>query len=234
MFMADEGEQLVEVPTESGSNALKWVVVLLAVIYVAGSLYFLFNLRERIDQLGKDQTASNAQIAELGKRMQSAEADAETLATQLGMTKKELASRSAELQREQAAQRASQQKLADEQKQQFSQVNGEVANVKTDVGGVKTDVASTKAELASTEAKLQSTMGDLGVQSGLIANTRSDLEVLKHKGDRNYYEFTLVKGAQPQPVSTVSLQLKKTDPKKGKFTVNVTSDDKTIEKKTAT
>jgi hypothetical protein len=229
--MADEGEQLVEVPTESGSSALKWVVSLLAVIYVAGSLYFLFNLRERIDQLGKDQTASNVQIAELGKRMQSAEADAETLATQLGMTKKELASRSAELQREQSAQRASQQKLADEQKQQFSQVNGEVANVKTDVGGVKTDVASTKAELAATEAKLQSTVGDLGVQSGLIANTRSDLEVLKHKGDRNYYEFTLVKGANPQPVSTVSLQLKKTDPKKGKFTVNVTSDDKTIEKK---
>jgi ribosomal protein L29 len=229
--MADEGEHLVEVPMESGNSALKWVVSLLAVIYVAGSLYFLFNLRERIDQLGKDQTASNVQIAELGKRMQSAEADAETLATQLGMTKKELANRSAELQREQAAQRASQQKLADEQKQQFSQVNGEVANVKTDVGGVKTDVASTKTELAAAEAKLQSAVGDLGVQSGLIANTRSDLEVLKHKGDRNYYEFTLVKGAQPQPVSTVSLQLKKTDPKKGKFTVNVTSDDKTIEKK---
>jgi phage shock protein A len=229
--MPDEGEQLVEVATESGSSALKWVVSLLAVIYVAGSLYFLVNLREGIDQLGKNQTASNAQIAELGKRMQSAEADAETLATQLGMTKKELASRSAELQREQAAQRASQQKLADEQKQQFSQVNGEVATVKTDVGGVKTDVASTKAELAATEAKLQSTVGDLGVQSGLIANTRSDLEVLKHKGDRNYYEFTLIKGANPQPVSTVSLQLKKTDPKKGKFTVNVTADDKTIEKK---
>jgi hypothetical protein len=229
--MADEGEHLVEVPAESGSSALKWVLSLLAVIYVAGSLYFLFNLRERIDQLGKDQTASNTQIAELGKRMQSAEADAETLATQLGMTKKELANRSADLQREQTAQRASQQKLADEQKQQFSQVNGEVANVKTDVGGVKTDVASTKAELAAAEAKLQSAVGDLGVQSGLIANTRSDLEVLKHKGDRNYYEFTLVKGAQPQPVSTVSLQLKKTDPKKGKFTVNVTSDDKTIEKK---
>jgi hypothetical protein len=29
----------------------------------------------------------------------------------------------------------------------------------------------------------------------------------------------------------VSLQLKKTDPKKAKFTLNVTSDDKTIEKK---
>jgi ribosomal protein L29 len=181
--------------------------------------------------VGKAQTVSNAQIAELAKRMQSAEADSETLATQLGMTKKELAQRSAELQREQVAQRASQQRLADEQKQQISQVNGEVASVKTDVGGVKTDVASTKAELAATEAKLQSTVGDLGVQSGLIATTRSDLEVLKHKGDRNYYEFTLVKGAQPQPVGTVSLQLKKTDQKKGKFTINVTADDKTIEKK---
>ena len=229
--MADEDVQIAEVHTGSEGSAGKWILLLLAVIYVAGSLYFLFNLRERIDQLGKGQAASNGQIAELAKRMQSAEADAETLATQLGMTKKELASRSAELQREQAAQRASQQRLADEQKQQFTQVNGEVANVKTDVGGVKTDVASTKADLAATQAKLQSTIGDLGVQSGLIANTRSDLEVLKHKGDRNYYEFTLVKGAQPQAVSTVSLQLKKTDTKKGKFTINVTADDKTIEKK---
>ena len=58
-----------------------------------------------------------------------------------------------------------------------------------------------------------------------------DLETLKHKGDRNYYEFSLTKGAKPQPVSTVSLQLKKTDQKRGKFTVNVSSDDKTIEKK---
>jgi septal ring factor EnvC (AmiA/AmiB activator) len=229
--MADEGEQLTEVHTGSEGSAVKWILLLLAVVYVAASLFFLFNLRQRIDQMAKDQTASSAQIAELAKRMQSAEADSETLATQLGMTKKELAQRSAELQREQVAQRASQQRLADEQKQQISQVNGEVASVKTDVGGVKTDVASTKAELAATEAKLQSTVGDLGVQSGLIATTRSDLEVLKHKGDRNYYEFTLVKGAQPQPVGTVSLQLKKTDQKKGKFTINVTADDKTIEKK---
>jgi multidrug efflux pump subunit AcrA (membrane-fusion protein) len=226
--MADEGEHVTEVHTGSEGGAGKWILLLLAVIYVAGSLYFLFNLRERIDQMGKDQTASNAQIAELSKRMQSAEADSETLATQLGMTKKELAARSADLQREQ---RASEQRLAEQQKQQISQVTGEVANVKTDVGGVKTDVASTKADLAATQAKLQSTIGDLGLQSGLIAHTRDDLEALKHKGDRNYYEFTLVKGAQPQAISTVSLQLKKTDPKKGKFTLNVTADDKTIEKK---
>jgi len=223
----DEG-QVAEVHTGSENNAAKWIGLLLAVAYVAGSLYFLFALRSRIDQLDKDQTASNTQIAELTKRMRSAEADSETLATQLGMTKKELAERSLELQRQQ---RASEERLSQEQKRQISQVSGEVANVKTDVGGVKTDVASTKTELAAAEAKLQSAIGDLGVQSGLIATTRGDLEILKHKGDRNYYEFTLVKGAGPQPVSTVSLQLKKTDPKKGKFTLTVTADDKSIEKK---
>jgi hypothetical protein len=69
------------------------------------------------------------------------------------------------------------------------------------------------------------------MQSGLIAHTRDDLEILKHKGDRNYYEFTLIKGAKAQPVSTIALQLKKADVKRGKFTLNVTADDRTIEKK---
>jgi hypothetical protein len=226
--MADEGQDVAEVNGASESSAGKWILLAIAVIYVAGSLYFIFDLRGRLDKMSKDQSASNTQIADLSKRMQSAEADDETLAQQLGMTKKEMAARSAELIRQQ---RASEARLAEQQKKQISAVTGEVEGVKTDVGGVKTDVASAKADLEATKAKLQSAMGDLGVQSGLIANTRQDLEILKHKGDRNYYEFTLIKGAKPQPVSTVGLQLRKTDPKKGKFTLNVTSDDKTIEKK---
>ena len=178
--------------------------------------------------MAKEQADSKVQVGELSKRMQAAEADSEALAQQVGLTKKELAARSAELVRQQ---RAAEARLSEQQKKDINAVTGEVAGVKTDVGGVKTDVANTRSELEATKAKLESAVGDLGVQSGLIAHTRDDLEVLKHKGDRNYYEFTLLKGAKPQPVSTVSLQLKKTDPKRGKFTMNVTSDDKTIEKK---
>jgi hypothetical protein len=226
--MSDDGVQPDDSVQASEGSAGKWILIALAALYVAGSLYFIFDLRGRLDKLSKDQGASSTQIADLGKRMQSAEADDETLAHQVGLTKKEMASRSAELMRQQ---KASEARLAEQQKEQISAVTGEVAGVKTDVGGVKTDVASTKADLEATKAKLQSTIGDLGVQSGLVANTREDLEILKHKGDRNYYEFTLIKGAKSQPVSTVGLQLKKTDVKKGKFTLNVTSDDRTIEKK---
>ncbi|HZQ24335.1 MAG TPA: hypothetical protein VFA89_16220 [Terriglobales bacterium] len=225
--MPDDG-RYTPAPVAGDSNAGKWILLILAIVYVAGSLYFLFDLRGQVANLGKQQQVSHADISELTKRMQAAEADSEALAQQVGMTKKELATRSAELQR---AQRAAEARLAEEQKQQISKVSGDIEGVRTDVGGVKTDVASTRADLQATRAKLDSTIGDLGVQSGLIAHTRDDLELLKHKGDRNYYEFTLLKGARPQAVSTVTLQLKKADPKRSKFTVNVTADDKTIEKK---
>jgi len=223
--MADEGEH---VQMESQSTAGKWILLILAIVVVAGFAYAQYLTHTTIQKLTGDLTASQAQVKELENRMQTSEAQEETLAQQAGMTKKELGRRAAELQAQQRAETA---RLEQEQKAQISQVTGDINGVKTDVGGVKTDVASTKADLEATKAKLQSAVGDLGVQSGLIANTRSDLEILKHKGDRNYYEFTLLRGAKPQPVSTVSLQLKKVDPKHGKFTLNVTSDDRTIEKK---
>jgi len=222
-----EGEETFE-HVEHQSSIGKWILLVLAIIFVAAAVYGYVSTQQRVAKLTKDLGDSQAQVGELEKRMQSAEAQEETLGQKLGMTKKELAQRAAQLQ---AQQKAAESRLEKEQKEQIGQVSGEVAGVKTDVGGVKTDVASTKADLEATKARLQSAVGDLGVQSGLIANTRSDLEVLKHRGDRNYYEFTLLKGAKPQPVATVSLQLKKADAKRGKFTLNVSADDKTIEKK---
>ncbi len=223
--MPDEGEDL---HVEPQSNAGKWILIILAIAFVAASVYGYVTTQQHIDRVTKDLSDSQIQIAELKNRMQTAEASEETLGHQVGLTKRELGQRAAQLQQQQKEGEA---RLEKEQKEQIGQVSGEVAGVKTDVGGVKTDVASTKADLETTKAKLQSAVGDLGVQSGLIAHTQSDLETLKHKGDRNYYEFTLLRGAKPQPVATVSLQLKKSDAKHGKFTVNVTSDDKTIEKK---
>jgi DNA gyrase/topoisomerase IV subunit A len=226
-----EGDQPTVYQPEPQSNLGKWVLIVLAIAYVGASGYFIYDQHVKLGTLTQDQAASQKDIADLNKRMQSAEADSETLARQLGMTKKELATRAAELQHEQQVASARIAAEAEEEKKDVTAVSGEVGSVKTDVGGVKTDVAATKASLDATIAKLQSTIGDLGQQSGLIANTRAYLEALKHKGDRQYYEFTLLKGAKPQAFSTVALQLKKTDPKHGKYTLNVTADDKSIEKK---
>ena len=184
--------------------------------------------------MDQKQVALNDAQQQLNQRLHSTSSEfKQALTSEVGLTKQEMAKRAAELERQQKAAEA---KLSSEQKQQGQQlaaVHTEVSGVKTDLGGAKTDIQKTQADLAATNQKLERTIGDLGVQSGLIAHTASELDVLKHKGDRNYYDFTLQKGART-PVSTVSLQLKKVDPKKSRFTLNVIADDRTIEKKDRT
>ena len=225
-----EGEQPQVYQPEPQSNLGKWILIILAVAYVCASAFFIYSQHGKLQKFTQDQDAVKNKLP-ICRSAWTPPNRIASLAHRLGMTKKELTERAAELQREQKAESARLAAQAAEEKKDVNAIAGEVGNVKTDVGGVKTDVAATKASLEATIAKLQSTVGDLNVQSGLIANTRSDLEALKHKGDRQYYEFTLVKGANSQAYSTVGLSLKKTDPKKGKYTLNVTADDKTIEKK---
>ncbi len=210
-------------------RATRLVLLAVVVVYVLASGWMLYSNYSRISKLEQEQ---KAQQQELNKQIAEMQADThsslDALAEKVGMTQKDLTTRAAQLARQQ---KAAEQRLSEQQKEQMTQVSGEVAGVKTEVGGVKTDVASTKQDLEATKAKLDRAMGDMGVMSGLIAHTRDDLELLKHRGDRNYFEFTLEKGKSPTPVSTVSLQLKKVDVKRGKFTLNVSADDRTLEKK---
>lgn len=227
-------------PAGSGqNNLLRNILIAVAAIYVAASLYFIFDMHNRVAKLEADQKASaedaaahNAAIMKkLGITEASIQQAAQELQSKLGETQKDVASRTAQLAKQQ---QASEQRLRQESEKNIGAVATEVGGVKTDVAGAKTDIAATRSDLEATKAKLQSAMGDLGVQSGLIARTRDELEFLKHRGDRNIFEFTLKKGDHPKPVATISLQLKKVDAKKGKFNLNVIADDRTIEKKDRT
>ncbi len=217
-----------------GGEILKYVLLGVGIIYVIASLYLIYDLRTRLAAMEqKEQTLETAQV-ELGNRIHATSSEfKQALSSEVGMTKQELARRAAELDRQQKAAAAKLSAEQSQQGQQIAAVSGEVSGVKTEVGTAKTDIQKTQTDLAATNAKLERAIGDLGVQSGLIAHTSSELEILKRKGERNYYEFTLQKGART-PVSTISLQLKKVDPKKSKFTLNVIADDRTIEKKDRT
>jgi uncharacterized coiled-coil protein SlyX len=148
------------------------------------------------------------------------------LKNSLGLTQKQLDARATELQAREVRGERTTARLATDQKKtagDVAAVTSDVTNVKTDVGGVKTDLANTNTQLTSMK-------GDLNGHSTLIARNGEELEILKHKGDRNYYTFTLVKG-QKRPVGTVSLELKKSDSKKSSYTLAVYSDDKVYTKK---
>lgn len=103
-----------------------------------------------------------------------------------------------------------------------------------DVNKLSGDVTGVKTDLEDTKGKLERATGDMGVMSGLIARNHDDVEELKRKGDRNYYEFTLQKSKTPQRVGPVQMALNRTDPKRSKYTMTVLADDRSIEKKDKT
>ena len=204
----------------------KIAILATAVVCLALSSYAIYSASSRTGSIEK----MNQEISELQKRVNTLEASNQAFASRMGMTQKDLEQKSAQLQK---AQRAAETRLAAKQKEQLTAVSGEMAGVKSEMGLFKTDSASLRADLEATKAKLDQTIGDLGVQTGLIAHTRDELDVLKHRGDRNYYEFSLAKGKMT-PVGTISLELRKANPGKSKFTLNVMADDRTIEKKDRT
>lgn len=110
---------------------------------------------------------------------------------------------------------------------QFTQVGNEVTSVKG-------DVASTKSELEKTVADLKRATGEIDGHSVLIATNGKELAALQALGERNYVQFTIAKAKQPQKVGDVMIRLTKADPKKFRYTIELTADDKTTEKKDRT
>jgi hypothetical protein len=152
------------------------------------------------------------------------------LGKSLGLTQKQLDERAQEIIRREQADNARLQSAQQQTAQQVNAVSSDLTNVKTDVGGVKTDLGKAQTDVASALSQLESVKGDLSSTNSVIARNHDELVQLEHRSDRNYYEFTLTKG-QKKPVGTVSLELRKTDQKKNKFTLNIYADDKTYEKK---
>lgn len=122
----------------------------------------------------------------------------------------------------------------DEVKSNAEQANARLTEVKSEVGNVRTDVTSTRSDLDKTISDLRRTTGDMGVMSGLIATNSKELEALKARGERDYYEFTLTKSQKQQRVGDILMQVKKADMKRNKFTVEIVADDKRVEKKDKT
>ncbi len=223
----------IENPPRTYSGA--FLAVLAASLLAAlGGLIWCYTLGSRLttqqQELADAKQENLKQAAELRETDARLRVATDELGKSLGLTQKQLDQRaSALMQREQAdSQRlqAAQQQTS----QQVTAVASDVSNVKTDVGGVKTDLTHTQSDLATAVSQLQSIRGDLSNTNSVIARNHDELVLLEHKGDRNFYEFSLAKG-QKKPVGTISLELKKVDTKKNTYTLVVYSDDKAVQKK---
>ena len=218
----------------------RWIAVLFGVVIAALAVLGIagYSAQSRMSQdLAKQQDQSKILIAQLDQansRIADLKSKMEFTTQKVGLTQSELAQAKSRAESIRKEQQASDQKLTTQLTQAQKENEEKIGAVATEVGGAKKDIEATKTDLEATKGKLERSLGDMNVMSGLIAHNRDDLEDLRRRGDRNYYEFSLQKSKNAQRVGPVQMSLNKTDPKKAKYTVTVIADDKTIEKKDKT
>jgi len=218
----------------------RWITVLFVVL-IAGLAILAYaghSIQSRFEQeLAKAEEQNKiltAQLEQANARIADLKGQVDVTSQKVGMTQAELAQAKSRAETIRKEQLASDQKLTEQITTAQKESAAQIGAVATDVSGAKKDIEATRSDLEATKSKLERATGDMGVMSGLIAKNHDDLEDLKRKGDRNYYEFTIQKSKTPQRVGPVQIALNKTDAKKSKYTMTVLADDKSIEKKDKT
>ena len=169
------------------------------------------NLEQSTQASLKQNDALTQRLAKSEEQNQQLQSDLKVVTDKLNVTQEDLQKAR---QQSKASVAAYDKKLSGLQ----SNVNTQLAAKAStdDVNKLGTDVSGVKNDLDETKSKLERATGDMGVMSGLIARNHEDLEELRRKGDRNYFEFTVQKSKTAQHVGPVAVSLGKTDPKRSK------------------
>jgi F0F1-type ATP synthase membrane subunit b/b' len=238
----------------AGGGGWKIGVLFVAVLALIGACVYLYMqldktkqdlvktndmLQTRIDKLEEASsvtTRSNRKtVDELREQLERARRQASAL---VGEAKQEALKKvdDTRVQLEAAQEQNKQQLKSDisQVREQTDTANTKISQVGNDVTAVKTDLTSTKSELEKTVAELKRATGELDGHSVMIATNGKELAALRALGERNFVEFTVHKSKQPQKVADVSILLKNADPKKNRYTIELTADDKTTEKRDRT
>jgi predicted nucleic acid-binding Zn-ribbon protein len=225
---------------EGTTGTPRWIAVLFVLLFVALAAlgYVGYSAQSRLEAtVSKAQDQNKLLTAELDQansRLADLKGHIDVTEQKMHMTQAELANARSRAESIRKDQVASDQKLAEQLNAAQKENNEKINAVATEVGGAKKDIEATRSDLEATKGRLERANGDMGVMSGLIAHNRDDLEELKRRGDRNYYEFKITKSKSAQKVGPVQVTLNKVDQKKSKYTVTVFVDDRAIEKKDKT
>jgi peptidoglycan hydrolase CwlO-like protein len=218
----------------------RWIILILAVLVVGvGYLIYAENasrktLEAAVADANKRGDLLAAKIEQADSRIADLKGQLEVTSQKLGLTEAELARARSISQDVRKQQAASEKELSEKIGQVQQQNEAKLSAVSADLSGTKSDVAATKKDLEATKAKMDRAVGDMNVMSGLIARNKEEVEELKRRGERNIFDFDVSKSKDPQHVGPILIKLKKVDPKRSKYTMEVIADDKTIEKKDKT
>jgi small-conductance mechanosensitive channel len=97
-----------------------------------------------------------------------------------------------------------------------------------DVNKLNGDVNGVKTDLDATKNSIQMARSEMGT---LIARNHDEIDQLRRMGQRDYFEFTVQRKSGATKVGSIQIELKDTNTKKNRYTINVLADDNSFEKK---
>jgi len=97
-----------------------------------------------------------------------------------------------------------------------------------DVNKLNGDVTGVKTDLDATKNSIQMARSEMGT---LIARNHDEIDQLRRMGQRDYFEFTVQRKGGATKVGSIQIELKDTNTKKNRYTINVLADDNSFEKK---
>jgi predicted nucleic acid-binding Zn-ribbon protein len=228
-------EERHEIITED-ATAPRWVgiiVVALAVVSLAAlgagwtastrSKELAQTLATQTQQLKQNEDVLNQRLAKAEDTNAQLQGELSVVTDKMKLTQGELKKA-----RQQAA------KIKDEDAKELAELqNQTTAQLATkasvdDVNKLGTDVTGVKSDLSATKNDLQMARGEFGT---LIARNHDEVEELRRRGDRDYYEFTIEKKNARQKVGDLMVELKGVNTKKNLYTVSLFVDDARYEKR---
>jgi hypothetical protein len=97
-----------------------------------------------------------------------------------------------------------------------------------DINKLNGDVTGVKGDLDATKNSIQMARSEMGT---LIARNHDEIDQLRRMGQRDYFEFTVQRKAGATKVGSIQIELRDTNTKKNRYTINVLADDNSFEKK---
>jgi septal ring factor EnvC (AmiA/AmiB activator) len=252
----DGGGSTAPLPSPQNTNLLKGGIAL-SLVLILGLGYNAYSTRtsleDRIGGLEKQLTDQADQMKTVQKHANDMDSDIAVVTKKVGVTASDLDVSRKFAEKLRSEQEKAQQQIASElatkastndvaaareeantkvaQVQQVAEtkignVDGEVKKVDAKADGISKDLADSRRDLSDVKTTL----------SAQIARNASELGDLRKKGERDYFEFTLMRPKKNEMtrVADIQLQLHRTDPKRAKYDVLIQVDDSKLEKKDRT
>jgi len=236
--MSDMSEEYKNVQNSQSSPTWHLPAIVILALLALGGLGWAWNNSNKLDatkqaltdQVKSVQTAVQQDVSTLKDRIGQDEKANTDLQGDLKVVTDKLKITQGQLKkaRQEAAEQINQ--TSDKITALDTSVHSELATKATsdDVKNVDTKVTAVSSNLDKTISDLNMAKSELGT---LIARNHDEIDLLRRKGERDYFEFTIVGKNKAQKVGNVTIELKGTNEKKNRANQIVTVEDKRFEDK---